>query len=85
MHQLSKLPFETFSILLKDSSNDLLDEILHSSILLLLLSCLSSITHHPDRKQKDLISTSLSIPSTTTTTINNTAILRVDQKFVERY
>ncbi|CAF4326501.1 unnamed protein product, partial [Rotaria sordida] len=30
MRQLSKLPFETLSILLKDSSNDLLDEILHS-------------------------------------------------------
>ncbi|CAF2429379.1 unnamed protein product [Rotaria sp. Silwood2] len=60
------------------SSNDLLDEILHSSILLLLLSCLSSITRHPHRKQKDLISTSLSVPSTTTTTtttINNPTII----------
>ncbi|CAF1018140.1 unnamed protein product [Rotaria sordida] len=71
IRQLSKLPFETLSILLKDSSNDLLDEILHSSILLLLLSCLSSITRHPHRKQKDSISTSLSIP----TTINNPTII----------
>ncbi|CAF2055249.1 unnamed protein product [Rotaria magnacalcarata] len=77
MRQLSKLPFETLSILLKESSNDLLDEILHSSILLLLLSCLSSITHHPHRKQKDALSTpisSLTVPpvalssSSTTTT-----------------
>ncbi|CAF1366021.1 unnamed protein product, partial [Rotaria sordida] len=61
------------------SSNDLLDEIVHSSILLLLLSCLSSITRHPHRKQNDLISTSLSIPTPppppTTTTINNPTII----------
>ncbi|CAF3262869.1 unnamed protein product, partial [Rotaria sp. Silwood2] len=90
MRQLSKLPFETLSILLKDSSNDLLDEILHSSILLLLLSCLSSITRHPHRKQKDSTITtttittttttatqmsSLSIPSTQSTTINNATII----------
>ena len=61
MRQLSKLPFETLAILLKDSPNDLLDEILHSSILLLLLSCLSSITRHPHRKQKDS-STQQSLP-----------------------
>ncbi|CAF1058543.1 unnamed protein product [Adineta ricciae] len=59
MRQISKLPFETLSILLKDSPDDLLDEILHSSILLLLLSCLSSITRHPHRKQKDAASTSI--------------------------
>ncbi|CAF1073577.1 unnamed protein product [Rotaria sp. Silwood1] len=85
MRQLSKLPFETLSILLKDSSNDLLDEILHSSILLLLLSCLSSITRHPHRKQKDSTTTttttatpqisSLSVPSTQSTTINNATII----------
>jgi baculoviral IAP repeat-containing protein 6 len=62
MRQLSKLPFETLSILLKDSPDDLLDEILHSSILLLLLSCLSSITRHPHRKQDDSSSTT-QIPS----------------------
>ena len=60
MRQLSKLPFETLAILLKDSSDGLLDEILHSSILLLLLSCLSSITRHPHRKQKDTSNTATS-------------------------
>jgi baculoviral IAP repeat-containing protein 6 len=79
MRQLSKLPFETLSILLKDSPDDLLDEILHSSILLLLLSCLSSITRHPHRKQKDSSSTpqisSLPIPPPPSSTINNESIL----------
>ncbi|CAF4089728.1 unnamed protein product, partial [Rotaria sp. Silwood1] len=58
-----------------NSSKDVLDETSHSSILLFLLSCLSSITCHPYRKQKDLISTSLSIPLATITTINNTTIV----------
>lgn len=82
MRQLSKLPFETLSILLKESSNDLLDEILHSSILLLLLSCLSSITRHPHRKQKDGQSTMISslsmqqtASSSSTTTINNPTVI----------
>ncbi|CAF3390166.1 unnamed protein product [Rotaria sp. Silwood2] len=44
---------------------------------------LSSITCHPHRKQKDLISTSVSIPLTTITTINNTT--RVDNKEDEYY
>lgn len=63
MRQLSKLPFETLAILLKDSPDDLLDEILHSSILLLLLSCLSSITRHPHRKQKECQSHPLATPA----------------------
>ena len=67
MRQLSKLPFETLAILLKDSSDDLLDEILHSSILLLLLSCLSSITRQPHRKQRDP-NTDHPLSSTVTTT-----------------
>ncbi|CAF3703991.1 unnamed protein product [Adineta steineri] len=80
MRQISKLPFETLSILLKDSPDDLLDEILHSSILLLLLSCLSSITRHPHRKQKDSSSTtqipSLSIvPPPTQSSINHESIM----------
>lgn len=78
MRQLSKLPFETLSILLKDSPDDLLDEILHSSILLLLLSCLSSITRHPHRKQKDGTNNPISLPtmpsSSTTTTTTTTGI-----------
>ncbi|CAF4420264.1 unnamed protein product, partial [Rotaria magnacalcarata] len=76
MRQLSKLPFETLSILLKESSNDLLDEILHSSILLLLLSCLSSITRHPHRKQKDALSTpisSLTMPPIASSSSSSTA------------
>jgi baculoviral IAP repeat-containing protein 6 len=85
MRQLSKLPFETLSILLKDSPNDLLDEILHSSILLLLLSCLSSITRHPHRKQKDSTTTQqlpssslplpLAPPSSSSLSITNQSII----------
>ncbi|CAF1169927.1 unnamed protein product [Rotaria sordida] len=53
------------------------------SILLLLLSCLSSITCHPHRKQKDLISTSRSIPSTTTIINNATIIDSDDDEYYE--
>ena len=78
MRQLSKLPFETLAILLKESSDDLLDEILHSSILLLLLSCLSSITRHPHRKQKDSTigpTSSLSVPPPPPSTSTNQSII----------
>ncbi|CAF2429434.1 unnamed protein product [Rotaria sp. Silwood2] len=56
-------------------------DILHSSILLLLLSFLSSITLNPYRKQIDLISTSLSSPSITT--INNPTI--IDHNYDQYY
>lgn len=78
MRSLSKLPFETLSILLKDSPDDLLDEILHSSILLLLLSCLSSITRHPHRKQKDSSATpmsSLAVPPPPLSTVTNQSLI----------
>ena len=79
MRQLSKLPFETLAILLKDSPDDLLDEILHSSILLLLLSCLSSITRHPHRKQKDSSANtqipSIHMPTASSITYSNQSIL----------